>query len=105
MNKIVDEHIQKSVERRTEILALAQKQFELYKRIDFLEYDAATFMSYAIILIRKYCNLKFTMSVEEREEHIRFLESGMRIRLLQDNHDDGSFTVRLVVDRKEDNES
>ncbi|GAH25846.1 unnamed protein product, partial [marine sediment metagenome] len=52
--------------------------------------------------IRHYPDeLEFTISVDERLEFIEMIDK-YKVQFIQDNHDDGSMTVRLVKTKVDD---
>lgn len=110
MSKIIDKHL-KRVESDHSLVDSWAGDF-LVRLDQFLSWskerrhDAATWGGYAIMLLTKHYpeEMEFTISVEERESFIAMIEE-KTFYFNQENHDDGSITVKIVFDEKDKNVS
>ena len=69
-------------------------------------YDSSTFMGYALLLVIKNYpyDLSFWVSVDDRLG-LEEMNKKYKLRLIQEDHDDGSMTVRLVKTERDEDES
>ena len=111
MMQSIKEHENKAVEICLEMKENAEDWGEAIEtmgksRAQFW-YDASTFNGYALLLtLRHYPDeLEFSFSEDERLS-LDNLTYEFKLQLIQETHEDGSMTVRLVkTERDTDNES